>query len=76
MKVNVCFQLAKPSDFEIDVGETYTTEDVKREIQTKTGVPPKQQCVVYCGKKLLDGRTLGDYGITEGSNLIVIRGSS
>ena len=62
----------KTLSFEIDVGENYTIEDVKREIHTKSDVPPERQRIICSGKQLEDGRTVGDYWITDGSNLRVI----
>ena len=74
MKVNVYIMITKhgPMSFEIDVGENYTIEDVKREIHTKLDVPPERQRIICSGKQLEDGRTVGDYWITDGSNLRVI----
>ena len=72
IKVNVRFMLAKLPFFEIEVYETYTIEDVKREIHTKLDVPPERQRIICSGKQLEDGRTVGDYWITDGSNLRVI----
>ena len=38
----------------------------------QSGVPPEKQTLICFGTKLLDGRRVDDYGITEGSNVIVV----
>ena len=67
------YGLMKPTEIEIEPNDS--VENLKEAIRTAQKLPGgvDQIRLIFKGKQLEDGRSLGDYGIEDGDTVTVVR---
>ncbi|KAH8799243.1 hypothetical protein DL96DRAFT_1638121 [Flagelloscypha sp. PMI_526] len=56
----------------VDIEPSETIYDLKFKVESKEGLPPDSQRLIYAGKQVENDRTLSDYGIQKEATLHLV----
>jgi ubiquitin C len=59
--------------FALEVEPTDRIEDLKAKIQEQTGIPTESQRLIFKGRRLQEGDTVGDYSIPKNATLNLVQ---
>ena len=72
--VDINVRITTGKNFPLSVIVSDTIKDVKAKIQEKEGIQPNEQILTFERKKMIDERTLSQYGIQKGSTVVLTIG--
>ena len=70
MKLNIKTMTARTFQVEVEVTDSVTT--LKERVQDSQGIPPAQQKLRFNGHLLEDDKTIGECGLTDGAELLLM----
>ncbi|KAJ1974533.1 UV excision repair protein rad23 [Dimargaris cristalligena] len=70
--MKITFKTLQQKQFQIEAEPSDTFAEVKQKIEISQGCKPENQKIVFSGKILTDGQTVGDTGVTEKDFMVVM----